>query len=253
MKKIVIASLILSGLVAGCNKQQEQYQPEQSRPETASSIPNSPASFSAAKRALYKTIQAGNQRTFYCGCKYTGKKVDLGSCGVTPRKNKKRAGRIEAEHVFPASSFGQHRACWNQKLCTDSRGKPYGGRRCCEKIDPVFRAAHNDLHNLQPAVGEINGDRSNRKYGMIAGEPRKYGACDVEVDFKTDVIEPADSIKGDIARTYFYMRDTYGIRLSKQQTRLFEVWNRQDAVSDWERERNRRIKAIQGVGNKYIN
>ena len=129
-------------------------------------------------------------------------------------------------------------------------GKPYKGRLCCLCIDPVFRAAHNDLHNLQPSIGEINGDRGNRRFGIVAGERRKYGSCDVEVDFKSDRIEPPVNVRGDIARTYFYMRDTYNIRLSKQQTRLFEAWSKQDPVDPWER--NRRIKIIQGTGNRYV-
>jgi hypothetical protein len=40
-----------------------------------------------------------------------------------------------------------------------SNGKPLSGRACCEKVDPVFETAHNDLHNLFPIEGEINGDR----------------------------------------------------------------------------------------------
>ncbi len=32
-----------------------------------------------------------------------------------------------------------------------------------------------DLHNLVPAVGEINGDRSNYRFGMISGERYRCG------------------------------------------------------------------------------
>ena len=35
-----------------------------------------------------------------------------------------------------------------------------------------------DLHNLVPAIGEINGDRSNFTFEHIDGEERVYGACD---------------------------------------------------------------------------
>ncbi|MBK8327588.1 MAG: endonuclease [Moraxellaceae bacterium] len=41
------------------------------------------------------------------------------------------------------------------------------GRQCCESQDPVFETAHNDLHNLFPAIGEVNGDRSNYNWGMV--------------------------------------------------------------------------------------
>lgn len=243
--KIRIIGLLLASLFAltACGGKDGPSKP----------LPATPKTFSTAKKTLYETIHKGHQETFYCGCKYTQtRRVYLGTCGVEPRKNAKRAKQLEAEHVFPASHFGQHRQCWREKMCTDSRGKPYGGRRCCEEIDPVFRAAHNDLHNLQPSVGEVNGDRSNFRYGMIEGEKRQYGQCDFEVDFNADRAEPPKNVQGDIARTYFYMRDTYDIHISDQQTKLFKAWNKLDPVDDWERERNQRIKQIQGVGNKYI-
>ncbi|MDG4594725.1 MAG: endonuclease [Candidatus Contendobacter sp.] len=51
------------------------------------------------------------------------------------------------------------------------------GRACCQAVDPLFEAAHNDLFNLVPAVGEVNGKRSDFNWGMIPGEKRKFGTC----------------------------------------------------------------------------
>lgn len=48
------------------------------------------------------------------------------------------------------------------------------------------------------------------------------------------------------------MRDEYGVSISRQQQQLFEAWAKQDPVDAWERERNRRIAAIQGHGNPYV-
>ena len=62
-------------------------------------------SFSKTKK-LMPQVYNKHEITFYCSCNYTGKKVDLNSCGYIPRKNKKRASRIEWEHIVPASSFG---------------------------------------------------------------------------------------------------------------------------------------------------
>ena len=155
-------------------------------------------------------------------------------------KNKNRAGRIEWEHIMPAYHFGHQRQCWQQ-----------GGRKACKK-DPIFRKMEADLHNLVPAIGEVNGDRSNFKFGMIEGEPRRYGACDMEIDFKAKRAEPPENKRGDIARIYFYMRDQYQLRLSKQQTRLLEVWNKSDPVDQWEKRRNQLIEKIQGNSNPYV-
>ena len=247
LKPTLFLKLAVCLFSVGCNGNQLPDVPSKTV------LPNSPGSFSTAKKLLYKTVHRGHRKTFYCGCSFSkNRKVDTTSCGVTARKNEKRSRRLEAEHVFPASHFGQHRQCWHKKMCTDNHGKAYGGRRCCQRIDPAFEAAHNDLHNLQPSVGEVNGDRSNFRFGTVSGEPRNYGSCDFEVDFKTDRAEPPANVHGDIARTYFYMRDMYGINLSDQQTKLFEAWNKIDPVDDWEKERNKRIKKIQGIGNKYI-
>ena len=57
---------------------------------------------------------------------------------------------------------------------------------------------------------------------------------------------------GDIARTYWYMRDTYDIPISRQHQHLLEAWNRIVAINDREREDNRRIaSSIKMTGNSH--
>jgi len=218
-----------------------------------SKLPNTPKTFSKAKKLLYGKVYKGHRETLYCGCSYTKhRKVNLNSCGVKPRKNAKRAKRIEAEHVFPASQFGNYRQCWREKICTKKNGKKYKGRKCCEHSDPVFKAAHNDLHNLFPSVGEVNGDRSNYKWGSVQGEIRSYGKCNFEIDRQRKIAEPPESSQGEIARTMLYMEKTYGFRLAKSKKKMYKAWSKADAPNAWEIERNKRIKAIQGNGNTFI-
>lgn len=208
-------------------------------------------SFRDAKKAL-KSVYADHQITFYCGCSYNQQRKpgsnnktrlspDWRSCGYKPRKQAKRAARIEWEHVMPAHHFGQQMQCWRN-----------GGRKACKK-DPVFRAIEGDMHNLVPAIGEVNGDRSNYKFGIIEGEERVYGLCDSEVDFKARRFEPPANVRGDIARIYFYMSDKYKIRLSAQQRKLFNAWNKLDPVDDFERVKNARVYKIQGNRNNFVN
>lgn len=202
-----------------------------------------PSSFGKAKRIL-KEVYADHKRSFYCGCDYIhqGKKLVPvhESCGFNPRKNAKRAARIEWEHVMPAWAFGHQMQCWQS-----------GGRKACKK-NAKFALMEADLHNLVPAIGEVNGDRSNYRFAQLSGEPRVYGNCDMEVNFKARKVEPTESVRGDIARTYFYMRDRYGVKLSKKQTQLFNAWAKNDPVDAWEIKRNSAIRAIQGNGNKYV-
>tara|TARA_R110001592_G_scaffold363341_1_gene684402 strand:+ start:16629 stop:17288 length:660 start_codon:yes stop_codon:yes gene_type:complete len=195
-----------------------------------------PQSFSQAKKIATK-IYTDHQTTFYCGCSYSlqGKKLtpDLDSCGYTPRKEPIRASRVEWEHVVPAWVFGHQLQCWQN-----------GGRNNCRKTSEKFRQMEADLMNLVPVIGEINGNRSNFSFAMLEGEPRVYGACDFEVDFKARKVEPTPEVRGDIARIYWYMRDTYGLKISDKQKKLFEVWSKLDPVDEWETERTNRIELI---------
>lgn len=201
---------------------------------------DAPANFRQAKKVAAKIYQL-NPQTFYCDCAFKDNQVDAQSCGYSARKNAKRGQRIEWEHVVSAWEFGHQRQCWQQ-----------GGRKHCEKNDALFNKMESDLHNLVPAVGELNGDRSNFRFGMIEGEPRAYGACDFEVDFKGRRAEPKADRQGDIARIYFYMRDTYGLKISRQQEQLFNAWHKMDPVDAWEIKRDELIEKAQGNRNCYV-
>jgi len=104
--------------------------------------------------------------------------IDRNSCGYVPRneltkkgKENERVDRIECEHIMPAENFGRHLPCWRE-----------GGRKACSK-DPIFNKMEADMHNLVPAIGELNDD---------------------------------------IATAYFYMSNTYNIKLSDQERKLME-------------------------------
>ena len=109
-----------------------------------------------------------------------------------------------------------------------------------------------DLYNLQPTIGEVNGDRKHYSMATLEGEPRAYGACDVEISDRK--IEPRPQIRGDIARTYFYMNWAYPGRgiVGKKRRKLFEAWDAADPVDAWEFERTQRIAGIQGNVNPFV-
>ena len=48
------------------------------------------------------------------------------------------------------------------------------------------------------------------------------------------------------------MADKYNVRLSKQERKMMEAWNKLDPVSKWERTKNKRVKRLQGNLNKFI-
>jgi len=211
-------------------------------------------SFRQAKRALTE-IYADRRVTFYCGCSYgADRKVDHQSCGYEPRRDNKRARRVEWEHVVPAAVLGGSLPTWQagHKECVDSRGRHFKGRQCARKISPEFRAMEADLYNLQPAIGEVNAMRSDRKMAEIPGEERQLGRCDVE--FGDDQFEPPPGVRGDVARTYFYMHAAYpgrGIVNRGNRPRL-EAWAAADPVDGWECQRARRVAEVQGNVNRFV-
>lgn len=218
------------------------------------------ASFDKAKRVARDAIYAGHHSDFYCGCAFAANKtasggvIDPAACGYKSRKNKTRGKVLEWEHVVPAYFFGHTRACWSKghKECVTSKGKAFKGRECCARVDKTFKRIEADLHNLTPAVGELNGDRSNLPYGLVADEPRAYGACNFEIGGKPRVTEPPDEVRGDAARIWFYMVETYAIKITAPQRKLFMEWASSDPVDEWERLRNKRIAAAQGNMNSHV-
>lgn len=208
--------------------------------------------FSQAKNHL-KKIYRYFPTTFYCGCDIkwvTNKKLvpQFENCAYKARKpltrsgkTNQRVGRIEFEHIVPASEIGHQRQCWQN-----------GGRKNCTKTDPIFAQIEGDLHNLVPSIGEVNADRSNYRYSMVPGEKRSYGHCDVEVDFKSRTVEPTDVIRGDIARVYFYFETQYGLKISRKQKQLFSAWDKLDPVDKKECEVHDIKTKIQGNPNTFV-
>lgn len=199
----------------------------------------SPDGYRAAKR-IVDSIYHDYPVTTYCGCIYNGKEhdIDADSCGLDVDKYANRAERVEWEHVMPASYFGHRMDCWHNA--------PEGtsGREYCGRVSSRFRHMAGDLVNLQPSVGALNAIRSNHPYGMIEGEKREFGECDFEDD--GDVTEPPLWFRGDAARIWFYMSDTYDIPIEDEQRAMFERWAENDPPDEWERVRARRIGKIQG-------
>lgn len=188
---------------------------------------------------LYESLGSTYQYDFYCNApfkankkgKYTKFEV-VKSDLYTPRneytkkgKINQRAKRIEWEHIMPAQNFGKHLPCWRE-----------GGRKACQN-DSLFTKMEADKQNLVPAIGEVNGDRSNFRYAEapLNLEYTQYGNCKVYTDFKAKRFYPANYSKGWIARSYLYMSKTYNIRLSDQERKLMESWDKQYPMSEKER------------------
>jgi len=214
----------------------------------ACSYREAPQTFDQARTTLRQAVyhDRNSEGDFYCGCDWrwvgeSGGRTDLASCAYQVRAQAERAARTEWEHIVPASAFGQPRQCWRN-----------GGRENCNRTDAFFNRMEADLHNIVPALGEVNADRSNFRFDEIEGEPYQYGACEFEVDFRQGLAEPRDEVKGQVARIYFYMHQRYELNLSAIEQQRFLQWHQQFPVSTWELERDRRIAAIMGHHNPFV-
>ncbi|WP_058532951.1 endonuclease [Legionella saoudiensis] len=211
---------------------------------------DSPSSFAQSKKIVQQLFQ-NHPQTIYCGCTFQNKTVNLDSCGMGEAEIKKRAHRIEVEHVMAVEHFSQHFACWRTPMCTDSHGKAFKGRKCCEKVDAQFRHVEAELYNLWPEVGLINQARSNYRFGIVPTQDNYFG-CAIKIDKSTRRVEPADAAKGVVARAYLFMSEHYHLSLSKQQEQLFLAWNKQFPPTSWEYQWAKQVAQIEGYSNPYI-
>jgi deoxyribonuclease-1 len=211
-------------------------------------------SFDKAKRILLQKVYADHQSEFYCDNPFNTKKEVIPQAkGYQPRGKSRRTTTIEWEHIVPAEAFGQSFPEWRKGHKDCIRGqKPYKGRACADKLNAEYRHMQADLYNLVPAIGELNGLRSNYSYAMIPGEERQFGSCDFEV--QDQKVEPREQVRGDIARTYFYMEAAYPGRgiVSGKNRKLLEAWDRMDPVDTWECTRASRIEALQKNVNPFV-
>lgn len=214
-------------------------------------VPN----FREAKKIAEK-IHAARGTTLYCQCRYSGKSVDWESCGYKVARDKKRAKRIEWEHVVPAEAFGQSFVEWREgsPKCV-RKGKRFRGRKCAEK-NPEFARMEADLYNLFPEVGEVNALRSNFSMAEVSALGKfagiTFGKCRARI-FQSK-FEPMDFAKGTVARAYLYMDYAYrghGI-ISDKNRKLFEAWDKLHPVEPWECDLYREIKKAQKNENPIL-
>ena len=202
--------------------------------------------YDRAKVNLRK-IYTGFPTTLYCGCRYraSNQRAERSRCGYD------RSMVVNWEHVVPASHLGNHRPSWrgDDPRCRRARVE---GRSCARLIDKDFNLREADLYNLYPSLMDLNRARGSLKPGEVSGESRRFGSCDFEIGGRR--VEPTPAVRGDIARTYFYMAEAYPDAdfLRSSLKRLLQRWDRADPVDAAECERARKIAAVQGNQNRFV-
>ncbi|MCQ2914831.1 MAG: endonuclease [Alphaproteobacteria bacterium] len=211
--------------------------------------------FSRAKKLLATKVYYDHRETFYCKALYDEEGNVTLPKGFYTSNFKKRALRIEWEHVIPAENFGRLFDAWRNsdpKCFNENTGKILSNRKCVELVSPEFNYMEADMYNLYPAIGSVNAMRSNYRYTKFAyGVENTFGSCPMKIDARK--VEPPEYTRGSIARTYLYFEHEYGIyKMSDSQRKLMEAWNKMYPVDEWECERAKRIESIQGNKNIFV-
>ena len=212
-------------------------------------------SFNQVKKILEKDIVFDHRFTLYCQAPFkANKQIILPEGFQTTTSHKKRATRIEWEHVVPAEHFGRFFTEWREGSsdCFDNKGRPFKGRKCTEKTNKTFRLMQCDMYNLYPSIGAVNAERGNKNFEVLSEAlPNSFGSCPMKIS--GNKAEPPKASRGAIARTYKYMAYTYPkFNLSKQQARVMDAWDKQYPIERWECVRAKRIEAIQGNENPFV-
>jgi deoxyribonuclease-1 len=184
-------------------------------------IPN----YAAAQRNLFWTqLYPTGGRDLYCNVPFTVER------------------RLSIEHVYAADWIATHHGCRNRNECSI----------------PAYGFAEADLHNLWPALGAINSSRGDKPFGEIPGSKFTLppSVSDLKCAYKRTtgqdaIVEPRNVVKGDIARSLFYMHVEYDLDL-KGMLPMLKRWNAADQPNEAERARNDRIEKIQKTRNKFI-
>lgn len=201
-----------------------------------------------ASEALFEVYQ-NHRLTFFCEQPFSEfGLVPIQHCTHCPTT----PVRIQWMPIVPLEKQSSHLLCYKEKLCINGQGRAYKGLRCCKEQDRFFSKMTVDLHNLVPELPFLKKQRRQYSFGLAVKPPSKNWLCQVFIDQKHKIIEPKAEIRGMIARSYLYMRDTYQLPLSSDELALFQEWHQEFPPSQWERERNVRIAKIQGNLNPYI-
>jgi len=210
--------------------------------------------FVDAKKFLEEEVYFDHRITIYCGANFDEtKRICLPDGFVTP-KYERRAERVEWEHMVPAENFGRVFVEWREggPLCINKNGTRFRGRKCATMSSQEYRFMEADMYNLYPAIGAVNAIRSNCNFQILDQSlPSTFGVCLMKIN--GNKVEPPEHVRGIIARTYKYMEYAYPkYKMSKQQKKLMDAWDKMYPVDEWECTRTKRIEAIQGNENPFV-
>ena len=157
-----------------------------------------------------------------------------GQCFYTKKPFTKKTALLSESYIYSKSWIREHLQC--------------GTSRQCARENEEYSAIISDLHNIVAANSSLAFKLNTATFGILdhSIEPNEFG-----MRTRFHIVEPDNSVKGDIARTIFYMHKTYELPIRGSMPD-FILWNEIDPPSQEEKERNDLIESIQGKRNQFI-
>ncbi|MCA9494455.1 MAG: endonuclease [Myxococcales bacterium] len=172
------------------------------------------SSYNAARDFMFVTL---DKRAGYVTGVYTGQQVAVGNNPPDPNV-------MNTEHTWPQS--------WGAGVIP---------QKC-------------DLHHLFPSMSTVNSARGNLPFGNVVTVQDTYqgGSLRGLDNTGTQVFEPRDVHKGNVARAMLYMATRYSYTLTASELALYKSWNALDPVDAAELDRTWDIAAEQVLTNPYV-
>ncbi len=136
---------------------------------------------------------------------------------------------------------------------------------------------YSDAHFVLPSDGKVNGQRGNLPFGKVAtanwvstnGSKRGINLnAGYSAGYSSDVFEPIDEFKGDVARALLYFATRYENLVTSWNYVMFDgtstqvytntfknillTWHQQDPVSAYEIAKNNKVYTFQNNRNPFI-
>ena len=181
-----------------------------------------PNRYTTARRHMFTNVERRSEGVYL---------LYLGTLYGLPEGMEPPHDVINCEHSWPRSKL------------VDDEGQP-----------ALYEHQQSDLHHLYPALSTANSARGSLPYGeVVSNRDLSYLPSELGLSASNrQVFEPRDEVKGDLARTYFYMSVRWKLQLSSHEEEVMRRWHVADPVDTWELERNARIASLQGNQNPFI-
>ena len=183
-------------------------------------------------------------------------------------------------HFYTSDKSGSKVKCFYSGQATSSYNKEHVWPQSCSgsSSEQLYGESYggSDIHHIRPTISDYNSKRGNSMFGPVFGSKDFVGKVSYSgggTDYYTgNVFEPADSIKGDVARIIMYMYMHYSSQIGgasrsyygemhinwvmgtspEGSWKLLRKWNAEDPVSEEEKTRNDYAFSVQGNRNPFI-